>query len=113
MNVDEFVNSKVLPQYRDIVELIRQYMREMAPDTQELISYGLPAYKRNRIIAVINPTKKDITFSFSRGVQFEDKYTLLRGAGKSSKHLKFKSADDVKKEVLEYYVKQALDLDSK
>ena len=113
MDVDEFVNSRVLPQYRDIVELIRQYMREMAPDTQELISYGLPAYKRNRIIAVISPTKKDITFSFSRGIQFEDKYAMLRGAGKSSKHLKFKSLDDVKNEVLDYYIKQALDLDSK
>lgn len=36
MNVDEFVKSKVLPQYRDIVELIRQYMRELAPDAKNI-----------------------------------------------------------------------------
>ena len=88
-------------------------MREMAPNAQELISYGIPAYKGNRIFAVISPTKKDITLAFSRGVQFEDRYGLLWGVGKSSKHLKFKSIDEVKKEVLEYYVNQALDLDSK
>lgn len=113
MSVDEFVKNKVLPEYKDIVELIRQYMREMAPDVQEMISYGIPAYKRNKIIAVISPTKKDITLSFSHGTEFEDKYGLLRGVGKVSRHIKFKKVDDVKKEVLEYYIKQALEIDSK
>lgn len=111
--VDEFVNNKVLPEFRQIVEIIRQHMRELAPRVQEMISYGIPAYRGKRILAVISPTKKDITLSFSRGAQFEDKYNLLRGVGKSSKHIKFKSAGDVKNEVLEYYIKQALDLDLK
>jgi uncharacterized protein YdhG (YjbR/CyaY superfamily) len=111
--VDEFVNSKVLPEFREVVELIRQSMRELAPDVQEMISYGIPAYKGKRILAVISPTKKDITFSFSRGAQFEDKYALLKGVGKSSKHIKLKRVKDTKKEVLEYYIKQALDFDLK
>jgi uncharacterized protein YdhG (YjbR/CyaY superfamily) len=113
MTVDEFVQTKVLPEYRDVVALIRQYMRELAPDAQELISYGIPAYKLTRIIAVISPTKKDITLSFSRGMQMEDRYNLLKGVGKSSKHIKFKSVDDVNKEVLAYYVNQALELNTK
>jgi hypothetical protein len=113
MNVDEFVNSKVLPEYRDVVELIRKYMRELVPDAQETIAYGIPVYRLNLIIAVISPTKKDITFSFSRGAEFEDNYGLLGGVGKESKFLKFKSVSDVKKEVLEYYIKQAVDFDSK
>ena len=112
-SVDEFVEGKVLPEFREIVELIRAYMRELAPGVQEMISYGIPAYKGKRILAVISPTKKDITFSFSRGSQFEDKYNLLRGVGKSSKHIKFKKAGDVKKEVLAYYIRQALELDLK
>ncbi len=113
MEVDEFVEKRVLPEYRDIVQLIRQYMRELAPDAQESISYGIPAYKMNKIFAVISPTKKDITLSFAHGREFEDKYGMLKGVGKVSKHLKFKKASEVKKEVLEYYVKQALELDSK
>ncbi len=83
MTVDEFVATKVLPQFRDVVEMVRQLMRECAPETQELISYGIPAWKGRKILAVVNPTKKDITFSFSRGSQFEDRYGLLRGVGKS------------------------------
>ncbi len=113
MTVDEFVKSKVLPEYRDIVELIRQYMREMVPDAQELMIYGIPAYKRNKILALISPTKKDITLAFSHGAEFEDRYALLKGVGKVSKNLKFKKVDDVKKEVLEYYIDQAIRLDKK
>jgi hypothetical protein len=112
-SVNEFVNGRVLPEFREVVELIRANMREMAPGVQEMISYGIPAYKGKRILAVISPTKKDITFSFSRGSQFEDKYGMLKGVGKSSKHIKFKKAGDVKKEVLAYYIRQALEFDVK
>jgi hypothetical protein len=112
MTVDEFVQSKVMPEFRGVVEAIRRSMRELAPECQELVSYGLPAYKRNRILAVISPTKKDITLSFSRGIRFEDRYGLLRGSGKSSRHLKFKRVDQVEKELMRYYIRQAVDFDS-
>ena len=111
MTVDEFVQTRVPPQYREIVQRIREHMRELVPDAQEIISYGIPAYKRNRIIAVISPTKKDITLAFSKGAHFEDQYALLKGVGKESKHLKFKQLDQVDKEVLAYYVKQAVHMD--
>jgi hypothetical protein len=88
-------------------------MKECAPEVEELISYGLPAYKKNRILAVISPTKKDITFSFSRGVQFDDKYHLLKGVGKSSRHVKIKNITAANKEALRYYIKQALKFDEK
>jgi hypothetical protein len=111
--VDEFVRSRVLPQYHGIVAMIRELMREMAPNANELISYGIPAWKCNKILAVISPTKKDITFSFSRGAEFKDKYGLLQGVGKISKYVKIKSLDEVNKEALKYYVKQALEFDAK
>ncbi len=113
MTVDEFVEARVLPQYRDVVTLIRKLMRETAPDATELISYGIPAYRRKRIIAVISPTKKDITFSFSRGKRFEDKYGLLRGIGKSSLHVKIKSQDTLNEEALKYYIRQAVEWDDR
>lgn len=111
MTVDEFVEARVLPEHQAIVAMIRQLMREMAPNVDEVISYGIPAYRGKRILAVISQTKRDITFAFSRGAQFEDAYGLLRGVGKVSKHVKIKSLDTVNVDALRYYVKQALDLD--
>jgi len=113
MTVSDFVKDRVLPELRPVVGMIRELMKECAPEAQERISYGIPAYKLRRIIAVISPTKKDITFSFSRGAQFGDKYGLLKGVGKSSKHVKIKSLAAANKAALRYYIKQAVKSDAK
>ena len=113
MTVDEFVKARVLPEFHPIVAMLRELMREMAPNATEAISYGIPAYRGKLILVVISPTKKDITFAFSRGAEFQDKYGLLRGNGKVSKHVKIKNLQDVDKDALRYYIKQALELDAK
>src|SRR5687767_7721019 len=111
-DVDKWVKARVLPQYHDIVAVIRQLMRESAPDAKEMISYGIPAYKGRRMLSVISPTKQGITFAFSRGAAFEDKYGLLEGVGKVSKNVRMKNLKEVNKRALRYYIKQALELDS-
>ena len=112
VTVDEFVRKKVLPEHQPIVKMVRQLMREMAPGATEAVSYNMPVWKGKRILAWIIPTKKDITFGFTRGSRFKDKYGLLRGVGKSARHIKLKSTKDVDRKVLGYYIKQALALDS-
>jgi hypothetical protein len=111
--VDEFVINKVLPDHHDIVVMIRDLMREMAPDAIETISYGIPVWRGKRIFAYFSPNKKGITFSFSRGAQFEDKYGLLKGVGKSSRHIKINNLIALNMDALRYYINQALDLDKK
>ena len=113
MTIDEFIQRRVLPEHQAIVATIRQLMRKIASSTKEVIAYGILAWKGKRIIAVISPTKKDITFAFSRGAEFDDKYGFLRGVGKVSKHIKIKNVKEVNKSALRYYVKQALKLDAK
>jgi hypothetical protein len=113
MTVDQFVRARVLPEYRGIVKTLRALMRKHAPDAEEVMSYGIPAFKRNRILAVISPTKNGITFAFSRGAAFKDKYRLLEGVGKVSKNVRMREAKDVNQTALRYYIKQALVLDSR
>jgi uncharacterized protein YdhG (YjbR/CyaY superfamily) len=111
MTVDEFVERRVLPEYRDIVAELRKLMREYAPNAKELISYGIPMYRQKRTLAVISPTKKGITFAFSRGAAFEDKYGMLEGEGKVSKNVRMKDLKEVNRTALRYYIKQALEFD--
>ena len=113
MTVDEFVQTRVLPEFHPVVALIRELMKECAPEAKEIISYGIPAYRIKRIIAVISPTRKDITFAFSRGLSFEDRYGLLRGMGKVSRHVKIKSVAGANQEAMRYYIKQALEFEAK
>ena len=112
-DVNEYVKLRVMPEFQPVVAMIRDLMKECAPGAQELISYGIPAYRKKRILAVISPTKKDITLAFSKGAQFEDKYALLRGVGNKSKHVKIRNASSTNLEVLKYYIKQALEFDNK
>lgn len=109
--VDQFIKQRVLPEHREIAEMLRELMREVAPNAKEMISYGIPVWRGNLILVVLSPTKKDITFAFSRGAEFDDKYGLLEGVGKVSKHVKIKTLKEVNKVALRYYVKQALKLD--
>ncbi len=110
---DEFVTTKVLQEFRPIVTEIRKLMHEAAPGAKEVITYGILGFKVNKILAVISPTKKGITFAFSRGATFEDKYGLLEGVGKVSKNVRMKSLKEINKEALCYYITQALEFDKK
>jgi hypothetical protein len=113
MTVDDFVKQKVLPEYRDIVAELRRLMRECAPNAKEILSYGVPMYRQRRALAVISPTKKGITFAFSRGAEFEDEYGLLEGVGRVSKNVRMKDLKEVNEQALRYYISQALELDNR
>jgi hypothetical protein len=110
--VDAFVREKVPPEYHPVVGKLRELMREMAPDAKEVISYGIPMFKRRKYLAVISPSKTGITFSFTYGTRFDNKYGLLRGEGKVSRHVKIKSLETLNEEALRYYIQQALEIDS-
>jgi hypothetical protein len=112
MTVDEFIDARVLPEFHEVVARIRKFMHEEAPDAKEYVGYGIPVYKGRKIFAVISPTKKDITFSFTHGSEFEDKYGLLKGVGKLAKHVKMKTVKDFNEEALQYYLKQARAIDA-
>ena len=111
MTVDEFVASKVLPEFRPVVAAVRKQMKESAPNAKEQMSYGLPMYIQKLTVAWISPSKTGITLSFMRGVGFEDKYGLLRGTAKHARFVRMKNVGEVNKPALRYYVKQALRLD--
>jgi hypothetical protein len=111
--VDEFIEQKVLPEHREIVAGLRELMRKAAPEAEEVITYGILAWRVRRIIAVVSPTKRDITLAFSRGAEFEDRFGMLRGEGHVSKNVKIKSVRDINPEALRYYIRQALALEKK
>ena len=106
--VDDFVKHKVAPEHRAIVARLRALMKKHAPEAKEGISYGILAWKMKRMVAIVNATKHHVTFALSGGVHFEDKYGLLEGVGKVSRHVKLTSLADVNATALGCYIKQAV-----
>jgi uncharacterized protein YdhG (YjbR/CyaY superfamily) len=111
MTVDEFVERNVQPEFRPVVAAIRSLMKQHAPEAREAISYGIPMYGLKKPLAWITPGKTGVSLGFREGASFEDKYGLLRGAGKHAKNVKIKDLGEVNKPALRYYIKQALKLD--
>ncbi|MER5644310.1 DUF1801 domain-containing protein [Streptosporangium sp. NPDC002524] len=109
--VDEFVETKVQPEHREIVETLRTLMKECAPDATEVISRGSPAWQGRKILAIVSVSKTHLTFAFTRGAEFEDSFGLLEGVGKTTRHVKLKKPETVNREALRDYARQAVRLD--
>jgi len=116
--IESFVESKVLPAYRPIVARFRALVEREFPDLKEEMRggtekyYGVPVYRYNRIVITLSPTKKGITLSFTDGKKFEDRYSLLEGAGNKTLNLRLSKVEDYDDEVLRYYIRQAIELDT-
>jgi len=116
--IEAFIELKVLPEYRLIVDNFRELIKKEYPALKEEMRggteryYGVPVYRLNRIIITLSPTKRGITFSFTDGKKFEDKYSLLEGEGNKSLNLRVSKAEEYKDEILRYYITQAIEFDS-
>jgi hypothetical protein len=113
--VDAFVKEKVLPEFQDTAAFLRALMRESAPQATEQMSYALPMWKVNGLVAWISPNKQGISFGFTFGAGFDDRYGLLKGKAKNARHVQIRKVADAKanEDALRDYIRQALEHDSK
>jgi hypothetical protein len=111
MTADEFVCPRVLPELQSVAAFIRSLVRECAPEAVEDFSYDMPVFRRRHIFAYFIPNKENITFSFTYGVRFEDKFNLLRGRGKQARYVKIRDLKKENIEALKDYIQQAVDFD--
>jgi hypothetical protein len=116
--VETFIATMVLPEYRPLVQAFRDLVRKDFPELKEEMRGGTekypgtPAYRLKRIVVVISPSKKGITYAFSDGRLFEDTYNMLEGVGNKTLNIRLKSIDEFDNEKMRYYVKQAVTIDS-
>ncbi|MGC9668998.1 DUF1801 domain-containing protein [Planosporangium sp. 12N6] len=109
--VDAYVETKLDPKYREIVAALRALMADAAATATECLTYGSPAWRGRKILAVISQSKTHLTFAFERGAEFEDPHGLLEGVGKKTRHVKIKTMDGINEAALRDYVAQAVALD--
>lgn len=116
-SVDKFIDEKVSEEFLPIVKKFRKLIKNKFPELKEEMRggtekyYGVPVYRRKRIVLTLSPTKKGLTFAFTDGKKFRDKYSLLEGEGKKSLNLRIGSAQDYSDDVLSYYITQAIEID--
>ncbi|MFI7042475.1 DUF1801 domain-containing protein [Microbispora rosea] len=110
--IDTYVETKLDPKYREIVATLRTLVAEEAPEAVECLTYGSPAWRGNKILAVISQSKTHLTFAFERGAEMSDPHGLLDGVGKKTRHVKIKTLDGMNEDALRDYIGQAIRLDA-
>lgn len=116
--INKFIEEKIQPEFRPIFLSFRTLIQNKFPHLQEEMRggtekyYGVPVYRNNKIIITVSPTKKGITFSFTEGKKMKDKFKQLEGVGNKSLNLRITRLNYYSDELLEYYIMQAIEIDS-
>lgn len=72
-------------EHKEVLEVLRQAIRQIAPQATESISYGMPAFKQNKVLVYYALNKNHIGFYPTPNpiVHFKkelEKYTTSKGA---------------------------------
>lgn len=80
----------------------RALLVELCPDAEEELKRGWKtvSYKHAKAFCAIAPHAKWVNLQFFDGANLPDPNQLLEGTGKSMRHVKLKSADDVTSKAL-------------
>jgi hypothetical protein len=107
--VDEYVKS--LDDWQaEIVTTLRQQVKKSVPDAVEAFKWAQPVYEVNGPFCYIKAFSKYVNFGFWRGVDLDDPDGVLEGSGDRMRHVKLSSAKDIRKKVLQDFLRAAADL---
>ncbi len=115
--VNESVNKFLAafsPEVRDLALKVRDLVFEVKPDAIEgvdpsskIIGFGYGT-KYKDLIGAIALQKSYVNLMFSKGTQLPDPKGLLEGTGKSARHIKIRTADDLKNPAVKKLLKEAI-----
>ncbi|MBI5153805.1 DUF1801 domain-containing protein [Candidatus Poribacteria bacterium] len=109
--VDDYIAAQGA-RWRPVLEALRALVRKAAPAAGEAIKWGMPTYAQNGLLCYLSVTKNHVLLGFYRGVELHDPGGLLEGTGKGMRHVKVRSAADIRKRCFANWVKQAVELNA-
>ena len=105
--VDEYVDS-LQGWQREVVSMLRDLIREAAPEATEAIKWAQPVYEDHGPFCYIKAFKNHVNFGFWRGADLPDPEGLIESSGKKMGHVKLVGSDEIRPEVFAEYVRAAV-----
>ena len=104
-SVDEFVAR--LPQNkRDIVNTLRDIIREAVPGVAETIRWGMPVFARKKLICYASTKSDHVRFGFYAQVELDDPDKRIAG---SLRYVKLNEASDIERPLLHSWIQQVVE----
>jgi hypothetical protein len=92
--VNEYIKELDTPQ-KEICEELRALILNNFPNIKESMKYGVPYYDNKFYIVGL---KDSVNLGFSIKNLTNDEISLFQGTGKTTRHLKFQTSDEIKEE---------------
>ena len=89
--VDEYIEKQVSPQ-KELCRNLRDIILNIFPSIMEEMKYGVPYYGNKFYIVAL---KTHVNLGFSIKGLTKEEINLFEGTGKTTRHLKISSKDDI------------------
>jgi hypothetical protein len=110
IDIGEYL-SKFEPEPSALAKEMRQVILDTLPGLDEVIKWGHLVYEGERMICSIMVHKKHINLQIWRGNEIEDPRNLLEGTGKSMRHVKVHSPEEMKDDYFKFLLEKAIELE--
>ena len=99
---------------KDVVKGLRSLVRRTLAGCEEYVNpWKIPSFDSNGTVCGFMTGKEHVTFIFLRGAALPDPEKLLEGTGKSVRHVKVRTATDVKRPALKKLIVEAAKLNKR
>lgn len=103
--VDQFIADAPIEQ-QEILSCIRQLIFQTVSSIKEEYKWNRPVYKTNEMFAYLQTSKNYVTLGFYKGFEkINDSKNLLEGTGKTMRHIKLRSMENVDQKMIVEWLK--------
>src|SRR5260370_21822155 len=104
--IDEYVEKA--GKQKGVVKALRALVRKAIEGCEEYVNpWKIPSFDSNGTVCGFMTGKEHVTFIFLRGAALPDPKGLLEGTGKSVRHVKGRTVEDLKRPALKKLIVEA------
>jgi hypothetical protein len=102
------------PHTKRIALKLREIILEADPSVEETVKWNKPTFVSSGNIAFVYsyPGKDYVNLGFFRATELSDPNGFLEGSGKSMRHMKIGSEEDIDREQITAWVREAVELNN-
>jgi len=105
--IDAYVQQRN-PGLKEVVAAVRRLVKKTVPASAEAVNpWGVPFFEVNGTLCFLMVGKQHVSLGFAQGTSLPDPAGLLEGTGKNIRHVKLKTADQVRNPHLENLIIEA------
>jgi hypothetical protein len=99
---------------KDVVKGLRALVKKTLAGSEEYVNpWKIPSFDSNGTVCGFMTGKEHVTFIFLRGAALPDPGGLLEGTGKSVRHVKVRTMEDLKRPALKKLILEAAKLNKR